>query len=122
MRQMRARRAREREHAAATGPDGAQLRDADDLLAPAVQDSIAALELGDQDQGAAALTLRYAQIIDAAPDQAWAARWLMPLLLDAVAELGATPAARAKQGKRKPPERPGPNWLEQMRQNRPPEQ
>lgn len=79
------------------------LRDTSDLVWPAIQETLASLDLKPEDAAARKLAQRYAQIIDqapdhsprGAPDQAWAARWLMPLLLDCLRELGATPAARA---------------------------
>ncbi|MGH3190015.1 MAG: terminase small subunit [Streptosporangiaceae bacterium] len=82
----------------------AVLRDADELLWPAVEQSLAKLELGDQDSGAAKLAQLYAQVIDKLPDEAprgfpdrrWGARWIAPLLLDCLEQLGATPAARAR--------------------------
>jgi hypothetical protein len=85
------------------------LRDASELLWPAVAETIASLGLKPEDAAAVKLARRYAQIIDAMPDhsprggppdQAWAARWLMPLLLDTLTELGATPAARARLTKK----------------------
>jgi hypothetical protein len=44
----------------------------DECLRPTVEESVAALEPGEGDQGAAALTRRYAETIDKARDQAWA--------------------------------------------------
>jgi hypothetical protein len=77
------------------------LKDAAKLLAPAVSDTIRALDLTDKDAAAIKLAQRYADLIDAsldkdAADRAWALRWIGPLLMDALAELGATPAARAR--------------------------
>ena len=93
------------------------LRDASELLWPALAESLATLNLGSEHAAAVRLAKRYAQIIDGMPahaprgqpDQAWAARWLMPLLLDCLSELGATPAAVARQTKGvKPPDaKPG---------------
>jgi hypothetical protein len=71
------------------------LRDASELLWPAVQETIASLGLLGSDAAAVKLAQRYAQVIDGHRDEAWAMRWLAPLLLQALAELGATPAARA---------------------------
>jgi hypothetical protein len=84
----------------------APLRDASELLWPAVQETLAALDLGSEHAAARRLAQRYAQVIDGLPDhdeytserahdQAWALRWIGPLLLDALVQLGATPAARA---------------------------
>lgn len=83
------------------------LRDADKLLWPAVDATLRELGLKPEDGAATRIAARYAQIIDQIPDhaprgsqdQAWAARWLFPLLLDCLAELGATPAARAALSK-----------------------
>jgi hypothetical protein len=52
--------------------DGEAPRPPDECLRPTVEESVAALELGYSDQGAAALARRYAETIDKAPDQAWA--------------------------------------------------
>jgi hypothetical protein len=91
VRALRARRAASIE----AHPD-AHLRSADELLAPAIAETIASLDLKPEDAAAARVAERYAAVIDAAKDQAYAMRWLGPLLLDALEELGATPAARAK--------------------------
>lgn len=72
------------------------LRDADDLLAPAVRETLNALDAQAQDAAAVRLALRYARVIDDHHDTAWAMRWIGPLLLDALEQLGATPAARAR--------------------------
>lgn len=76
------------------------LRDADELILPAVKQTIAALP-GKTDEYAAVIKLceRYAAEIDAAEGakaRAWAIRWIGPLLLDALESLGATPIARPK--------------------------
>jgi hypothetical protein len=77
----------------------AQLRDADELILPAVKEAIAALAATtDADAAVIRVAERYAAVIDDAADkklQAWAMRNIGPLLLDALAALGATPAARA---------------------------
>ena len=64
------------------------------------------------------LARRYAKVIDEARDAAWAARWIGPLLLACLAELGATPAAKAALDKaaKTPPQ--GPNRLDQLRASR----
>ena len=89
------------------------VRDVRELLAPAVEQAITALgdKLTDADGGTAQLARRYAATIDSssghcagcedpdckrAPGNAWAMRWLAPLLLDALDALGASPAARAR--------------------------
>lgn len=72
------------------------LRDASELLWPAVAETLATLELSSEHAAAAKLAKRYAQVIDDTPDQKWAMRWLAPLLLDCLTELGATPAAKGR--------------------------
>ena len=75
------------------------IRDAGELLWPAVATTLAHINPGPEHEAIAKLAERYARVIDGTRDQAWAARWLMPLLLDCLAELGATPAARARLAK-----------------------
>jgi hypothetical protein len=86
------------------------LRDASELLWPAVQETLAALDLTSEHAAARKLAQRYAQVIDALPDrdeftserahdQAWGMRWLGPLLLDCLDALGATPDAAARISK-----------------------
>lgn len=80
------------------------LRDASELLWPAVAETLTSLDLSSEHAAAKKLAQRYAQVIDGMPehaprgqpDQAWALRWIGPLLLDALTELGATPAAKAR--------------------------
>ena len=74
----------------------AALRDASELLWPAVSETLTQLDLGSEDAAARKLAQRYAQVIDEHRDPAWAMRWIGPLLLDALEQLGATPAARAR--------------------------
>lgn len=106
---MRARRR------AAIEPDpDAPVRDADELLSPAIAETLAALDLKPEDAAAAKLAERYAAIIDAARDPAWACRWLAPLLLDCLTQLGATPMSRPKQ--KKAPA--GPSRLDELRMRR----
>ena len=109
MRALRARRA------AAIEPAEDGPRSADELLAPSVEQTLAALELDDKDAAAAQLTAVYARVIDDARDPAWAARWIGPLLLQALAELHATPASR-KTGKAKEPAKRAPSRVAQLRQ------
>lgn len=71
------------------------LRDASELLWPAVAETLTQLDLGSEHAAAKKLAQRYAQVIDEHRDQAYALRWIGPLLLDALEALGATPAARA---------------------------
>ena len=84
---------------------------ADEQLAPAVEESIEALKLGERDAAAAQLARRCAAVIDQAENPASALRWLGPLLLRALRELRATPAARPA-GK---PERTAPNRIARLR-------
>jgi len=77
------------------------LRDASELLYPAVRATIASLGIdtasGGPDAAAAKLALHYARLIDQASEAKWAniTRWLGPELLKTLEALGATPAARA---------------------------
>jgi hypothetical protein len=96
----------------------AALRDASELLWPAVAETLSQLDLGSEHAAARKLAQRYAQIIDEASDQRWAARWLMPLLLDTLGELGATPAAKARLTKGGKPADGKPNRLAQLRSAR----
>jgi hypothetical protein len=74
----------------------AALRDASELLWPAVAETLSQLDLGPEDAGIKKLAQRYSQVIDQHADPAWCARWVFPLLLDCLEQLGATPAARAR--------------------------
>lgn len=109
---MRALRARQ---AAAIEPAEGGPRSAGELLAPSVGQTLAALDLDDKDAAAAQLAAVYARVIDRANDQAWAVRWIGPLLLQALAELHATPASR-KAGKAKEPAKRAPSRVAQLRQ------
>lgn len=99
------------------------LRDASELLWPALVATLHELDLKPEDEAAKKLAQRYAQIIDQIPDkaprgqqdQAWAARWLFPLLLDALTALGATPQARAALTKGQKPPETRPNGLAKLR-------
>ena len=82
------------------------LRDASELLWPAVSETLTQLDLTGEDAAAKKLAQRYAQVIDQHDDQAWAMRWIGPLLLDALEQLGATPAARARVKGGKPADAP----------------
>jgi hypothetical protein len=99
MRALRARRAAGLEPVA-----DLPVRDADELLAPAVEETIAALKLGERDAGTAQLALGYAQAIDVAKDPAAALRVFGPLLLKSLEALKATPRSRAQAGEK--PKRP----------------
>jgi hypothetical protein len=106
------------------------VRDADELLLPAVRASVAGLgELGDADQATARLAERYADLIDNAgrhcagcddgdckrESNSWALRWIGPLLLDALGELGLSPAGRKRIGERKPAGPSAPSRIAQLR-------
>jgi hypothetical protein len=88
------------------------LRNAEDLLLPAVETTIAALQLGERDAAVAQLARAYAAAIDEASVPAYALRYLGPLLLKVLTALRAVPAARAGARPERP-ERPG--WVAQMR-------
>jgi hypothetical protein len=77
------------------------LRDAGELLGPAVAETVAALTLTPADGAAVKLAQRYAAAIDTAESPGEALERLGPKLLAALESLGATPAARArlKEGK-----------------------
>lgn len=72
------------------------LRSTSELLAPAIEKTIAALPLADADAAAAQLARRYAATIDAAEHRTEAMEKLGPKLLAALESLGATPAARSR--------------------------
>ena len=110
MRALRARRAAAIEPAGGGGP-----RSTDEMLGPSVGETLAALELDGKDAAAARLATVYARVIDQAADPAWAARWIGPLLLQALAELHATPASR-KAGQPKDAPKRGPTRVAQLRQ------
>lgn len=82
------------------------LRDASELLWPAVQETLASLDLQPEDAAAAKLARRYARVIDQTPDtkQPSIMRWLGPELQRILESLGATPAARAALTKGRKPE------------------
>ena len=107
----RMRRLRERRAAGLLPADGVPLRDASELIGPAVEASIAALELGERDAAAAMLARQYATVIDRAQDTAWALRYIGPLLLKSLESMGATPSTR----KAKPAAPRGPNRVQQLR-------
>jgi hypothetical protein len=88
----------------------APLRDASELLWPALAETLASLDLGPEHAAAKRLAQRYAQVIDGLPDrgegtserahdQAWALRWIGPELLRTLDALGATPDAQARISK-----------------------
>lgn len=96
----RMRRLRERRAAGLAPAADRVTGDPDDLLVPAVEVTVAALALGGADAGAAQLARIYASALDSAADQALAIRRFGPLLLDALRELGATPAAQCAKATR----------------------
>ena len=69
------------------------------------------MELAERDTAVAQLARLYAAVIDQAADPAYALRHLGPLLLRALGELQATPAARPAAK----PERSRPNQIERLR-------
>lgn len=97
------------------------LRDAGDLMTSAVAETITALDLQPEDAAAVKLALLYAAQIDECTGSddpklaAWAARWIAPLLLACLADLGATPAARAALAKRGGPPAGGETTLSKLR-------
>jgi hypothetical protein len=109
----RQRNLRERRKASLAA-DPAALRDAAELLSPAIAATLSQLDLGSEHAAAAKLAEQYARIIDQAKDQAWAMRWIGPLLLDCLTQLGATPMSKPKQ-KQVPA---GSSRLDQLRQVR----
>lgn len=99
------------------------LRDATELLYPAVCETIAVLKLDPDgaDAAAAKLAQQYARTIDQAnpgKDYAYAVRWLGPELLKVLESLGATPAARAAMKISKPDDAK-PSVLATIRASRP---
>ena len=91
------------------------LRDASELLWPALAETLTQLDLGSEHAAAKKLAQRYAQVIDEHRDQAYALRWIGPLLLDALEALGATPAARAALTKGAKDADAAPSQLEKLR-------
>ncbi len=111
----RMRRLRERRAAGLLPIDGEPPRPADELLLPAVEETLGALELTEADQAAAQIARRYAKVIDEARDPAYAYRWLGPLLLASLEALRATPMSRPAVK----PGPAGPSRLDQLRAARP---
>ena len=112
------RRLRERRASALIPVDGPCPLPEADQLAPAVEETLAALGLGAEHAAAVQLARRYSAAIDQAKDPAWAARWLGPLLLQSLEALGATPAAKAQLAKGAKTAPQGPNRLDQLRASR----
>jgi len=102
------------------------VREASELLFPAVRATLASLGIstadGSKDAAAAKLALQYAITIDRATpgkDYEWALRWLGPELHKVLESLGATPAARAAMTKtRKPGSDDKPTGLRALRDAR----
>lgn len=93
------------------------LRDASELLYPAVCEAIAALELDSKDAAAVKLAKQYARTIDEQPPgklYAGTLRWLGPELHKVLESLGASPAARAAMKQPKTPDARQ-NRLQQLR-------
>lgn len=91
------------------------LRDTSRMLSPAVRSTIDALDLEAVDDAVIRLALHFAETIDDNDNQAWAMRWLAPHLLDCLAALGATPAARAAIKGGAPPAQPSMSRLTAIR-------
>jgi hypothetical protein len=105
------RRLRERRAAGLVPVDGPPPGDVAVLLAPAVEETIGALGLGERDAAVAQLARVTAGLIDRAGNPAAALRVLGPLLLRILVALEATPAARPPR-----PRAPrGPTRLDAMR-------
>jgi hypothetical protein len=92
------------------------LRDADKLLAPAVERTLGELQLGTVDDAVATLAQRYATAIDQDEEGETLAE-VGPKLLAALQQLMATPAARSKS-KTGGGANASPNQLEALRQAR----
>ena len=80
------------------------MRDPSEYLFPAVVDAIAAADLAPEDEALVKAAKYLARVIDQAPasKEAYAARWLIPELARVLAELGLSPAARARMKGGKP--------------------
>lgn len=103
----RMRRMRERRRAGLQPDPDAPLRSADELVSPALEESLTALDLKPEDAAAVALARAYARTLDTARDAAWACRWIAPLYLSCLESLHATPMSRAKAKKDPGPRVPG---------------
>lgn len=109
MRALRARRAAAIEPVADLAP-----RDPEDMLGPAVEVTLAALQLGPRDAAVAQLARRFAGAIDEAADPGMALARLGPMFLKILLALGAVPASRpaGKPGSLRPA---GPNRVALLR-------
>jgi hypothetical protein len=96
------------------------LRDASELLYPAVMQAVAELGLLGSDSAAAKLAQQYARTIDQSGELGAKAyyttlRWLGPELLKTLDALGATPQARGAARKGGNDEKPAQNALQKLR-------
>lgn len=94
------------------------LREVDQLLYPAVCETIAALGLDSKDAAEVKLAKQYARTIDEQPPgklYAAAIRWLGPELHKVLETLGASPAARAAMKTGSKPADAKPNGLAELR-------
>ena len=110
----RKRLQRQRERAGLEADPAAHLRDADELVSPALEVSLEALDLKPEDAAAVALARAYARVLDTARDPAWSARWIGPLYLASLESLRATPMSR----KAAKPSPQGPSRLDELRMRR----
>ena len=114
----RQQRLRARRREALEADPGAPLRDAAELVSPALEESLSALDLDGKDAAVVALARSYARVLDTSRDPAWSARWVGPLFLDALTALGATPAAKAALAKGQQRGQSGPSKLDELRMRR----
>nr|UXE44757.1 hypothetical protein Hi04_10k_c361_00021 [uncultured bacterium] len=81
-------------------------------LLRSVEASLKAADLDETDKAAAVLARRLAEEIDSYRDDpklhSWALRWLSPLLLENLKQLGLTPLARKQPAKDGKPDDTGP--------------
>ena len=108
MRALRARRA-----AGIEAAEPGRVRNPDELLVPAVESSLEALNLDGRDAGAAALARLYASAIDGARNEAAALKVLAPGFLKVLTALGATPSS----GRRPLPAQEPSGRLAELRRN-----
>lgn len=108
-------------------------RDTEKTIAHHLAVTLEAVPRDDQDSAVRELAKHYADVIDnssghcrdcadvnckKSATDAWLARWIFPLMLECLAELGATPAARSRLKKGKP-EAPRASKLQALRNSRP---
>src|SRR5258708_20648956 len=92
------------------------LREAGEVLGPAVAATVAGLTLAAADSAAVKLAQRYAAAIDDADNRAEALERLGPKLLTVLESLGATPAGRAKLKEGRPAGGSKPGGLQALRE------